>query len=120
MNQRVASGRPEYIAGTPEELDAVAAAPENHEIIFENERVRVLRVTIQPGEREKEHTHKWESVFTITRFPKITYYNEKGEACVTGEDRREGVPFWLGREGLHAVENHGDEPLEAIRVELKD
>ena len=37
----------------PEELDAVVAAPDNHEIIFENERVRVLRVTIQPGELEK-------------------------------------------------------------------
>ncbi len=120
MSQNVASGRPEYITGTPEDLDALIAAPDNHEIIFENERVRVLRVTIQPGELENEHTHKWESVFTIVNFPKISYYNEKGEACAISEDRKEGIPFWLGREGLHAVENHGDKPLEAIRVELKD
>ena len=119
MSQSISPGRPEYVPGTPEELDAVVAAPENHEVIFENERVRVLRVTIRPGELEKRHAHKWESVFTITSMPKITYYNEKGEACPLGERREEGVPFWLEREGLHAVENHGDKPLEAIRVEVK-
>ena len=120
MGENATGSRPPYIPGTPEELDAVIAAPDNHEIVFENDRVRVLRVTIQPGELEKEHTHKWESVFTITSFPKLTNYNEKGEPCAISEDRREGVPFWLGREGLHAVENHGDKPLEAIRVEIKD
>lgn len=120
MSENAAMRRPEYAPGTPEELDAVVAAPGNHEVIFENDRVRVLRVTIRPGELENQHTHKWESVFTITSMPKITYYNERGEACALGEERREGVPFWLGREGLHAVENHGDKPLEAVRVELKD
>jgi len=32
----------------PENLDAVKAAPENHKVIFENEHVRVLDVTIAP------------------------------------------------------------------------
>ncbi len=120
MSQDVGPKRPEYVTGTPEELDAVIAAPANHEIIFENDRVRVLRVSIRPDELENAHTHKWESVFTITSFPDLTYYNEKGEPCAISEDRREGVPFWLGREGLHAVKNHGDKPLEAIRIEVKD
>lgn len=120
MSQNAWAPRPEYIPGTPEALDGVIAAPENHEVVFENERVRVLRVTIQPGELENQHTHKWESVFTIMSLPEITYYNEAGEVCATGRGRAEGVPFWLGREGMHAVENHGDKPLEAIRVELKD
>ncbi len=120
MSENTGSGRPEYIPGTPEELDAVTAAPDNHEIIFENDRVRVLRVTIQPGELEKQHTHKWESVFTITSFPEIIYYDDKGEARVVNPGRREGVPFWVEREGLHAVENRGDRLFEGTRIELKD
>jgi hypothetical protein len=33
----------------PENLDAVKAAPETHKVIFENEHVRVLEVTIAPN-----------------------------------------------------------------------
>ena len=98
MSENAAMKRPEYAPGTPEELDAVVAAPGNHEVIFENDRVRVLRVTIRPGELEKQHTHKWESVFTITSMPKITYYNEKGEACALGKGAGRASPSgWAGR-----------------------
>lgn len=111
--------RPAYVPGTPEEFDAVAAAPGNHEVVFENDRVRVLRVVIRPGEVEKKHTHKWPSVFTINVLPEIRYYNGEGELCPPVGRVREGVPFWIEPEGLHWVENHGDRDLEAIRVELK-
>ncbi len=111
--------RPPYIPGTPDELDAMPAAPDNHEVVFENERVRVLKVLVRPGEVEKPHTHRWPSVFTITSMPRIKYYNEEGVECPSTGNRREGVPFWLGPEGVHYVENLEDFPLEAIRVELK-
>ncbi len=112
--------RPPYVPGTPEELDAVIAAPGNHEVLFQNDRVRVLRVTIQPGEVEKKHTHKWPGVFTIYRLPKIRYYDEKGNLHPPPKDLEEGKPFWINPEGVHLVENVDDRPLEAIRVELKD
>ena len=118
MNEHMAN-RPPYIPGTPDELDAMAAAPENHTVIFENDQVRVLKVLVRPGEVEKPHTHKWPSVFTITSMPKIKYFNEEGVACPPSGNRQEGVPFWLGPEGVHYVENPEDRPLEAIRVELK-
>jgi len=35
------------------ELDAVTAAPNNHKVLFENDEVRVLEVTIAP------HTRRW-------------------------------------------------------------
>ena len=31
-------------------LDAVAAAPKNHKVLYEDDHVRVLEVTVQPGE----------------------------------------------------------------------
>ncbi len=57
MNEHMAN-RPPYIPGTPDELDAMLAAPENHTVIFENDQVRVLKVLVRPGEVEKPHTHK--------------------------------------------------------------
>ena len=67
--------RPSYIPGTPEELDAVTAAPSNHEVLIENEKVRVVRVTIEPGQLEKMNTHKYHSVFIVSSHPEINYYD---------------------------------------------
>gem|GEM_PF-6375503 len=36
----------------PRSLDAAIAAPDSHQILLENERVRVVRVYIPPGARE--------------------------------------------------------------------
>ena len=112
-------GRPPYIPGTPEELDAVAAAPDNHEVLIDNDRVRVVRVTIKPGELERMHTHKWPSVFIITSLPKIVYYTEKMQAVPPSGTRREGIPIFIEPEGVHAVENQDTRPFEGIRIELK-
>lgn len=38
-------------------FDAVAAAPNSHQVLLENESVRVLRVTIAPGATEPVHDH---------------------------------------------------------------
>jgi hypothetical protein len=46
----------------PTDLDAVTAAPENHEVLLEDEHVRVLDVTVGPGEREEAHTRCLPSV----------------------------------------------------------
>jgi hypothetical protein len=43
--------------------DAVAAAPENHKVILENDTVRVLEATVPLHSREVPHTHFWPSVF---------------------------------------------------------
>jgi hypothetical protein len=60
-------------AATPVPLDAVVAAPASHRIIFENDRVRVLSVTIPPGKTEPVHTHKWPSVMRVDVPQPITY-----------------------------------------------
>ena len=112
--------RPSYIPGTPEELDAVAAAPSNHEVLIENEKVRVVRVTIEPGQLEKMHTHKYHSVFIVSSLPEINYYDEKMRKVKLPGRRQEGVPRYLEPEGVHAVENVGDKLFDGIRIELKE
>src|SRR5215213_5884196 len=46
-------------------LDAVAAAPKHHKVLFENERLRVLEVTLEPNDEEPLHHHRWPSVFVF-------------------------------------------------------
>ena len=46
-------------------LDAVIAAPNNHKVLFENERLRVLEVILEPDEEEPTHHHRWPSVFVF-------------------------------------------------------
>jgi hypothetical protein len=46
-------------------LDAVVAAPANHRVLFENDRVRVLEVNLAPDEEEPTHHHRWRSIFVL-------------------------------------------------------
>ncbi|MDP7168143.1 MAG: hypothetical protein QF701_10405 [Nitrospinota bacterium] len=111
--------RPPFIPGTPEELDAVAAAPENHTVFFENEYVRVLRDNIPPGVVEKKHTHARPSIFVINASLDMDYYNEEGETVARSGKLKDGEPFWVEPEGLHWLENHDTFAFDAIRVEIK-
>ena len=112
--------RPPFIPGTPEEFDSVIAAAGNHTVVFENERVRVLHVVIPPGVVENKHTHKNPSVFIINASPDMHYYNDEGEIVTSSGKREDGVPFWVGPEGIHWLENYDDYAFDAIRVEIKD
>jgi hypothetical protein len=48
---------------SPDSMDAVTAAPKNHRVLYEDDHVRVLEVTVQPGETENMHIHTYASVF---------------------------------------------------------
>jgi hypothetical protein len=108
------------------EWDGVKAAPANHKVIFENDRVRVLKVTIQPGETEKPHTHALPSVMHVEDNQPLLeiFYAEDGGKLK--EVARKPIPtgkppeaMWFKPEGLHALINLGTAPYTAVRVELK-
>ena len=52
-------------AGWDPSLDSLAAAPANHRLLYEDESIRVLSVSIAPGQTEPRHHHRWPSVFVI-------------------------------------------------------
>jgi hypothetical protein len=58
----------------PPSMDSVVAAPESHRVLFENDDVRVLEVTIAEGHREPEHTHRDPSVMIADGPARIRYY----------------------------------------------
>ena len=49
----------------PEGFDAVKAAAQSHNVLFENAFVRVLQVEVAPGTKEPMHHHRWPSIFVI-------------------------------------------------------
>jgi hypothetical protein len=49
----------------PISMEAVNAAPKIHHMLFENDHVRLLEVTVQPGETEPLHGHMYPSVFAF-------------------------------------------------------
>jgi hypothetical protein len=46
-------------------LDAVIAAPDHHKVLFENDRLRVVEVTLEPSDEEPVRHHRWPSVFVF-------------------------------------------------------
>jgi quercetin dioxygenase-like cupin family protein len=105
----------------PPSMDAVVAAPGSHRVLFENDDVRVLEVTIAAGHREPEHTHRDPSVMIVDGPARIRYY--QGDT-LTFSSPPDPVPAgtrasWMAPEGPHSVENVDDHPYHAIRVELK-
>jgi hypothetical protein len=108
----------------PDSLDAVVAAPKFHRVLFENERVRVLEVTVGPHESEPVHTHRWPSVLYKEQVGKGRYYSAAGQlAHESTTPYRKGPDLvrarWQAPEGPHAVENTDDVADRFIRVELK-
>jgi hypothetical protein len=105
----------------PPSMDAVVAAPESHRVLFENDEVRVLEVTIAAGHREPEHTHRQPSVMIVDGPARIRYY--EGDVLTFSSPPGTAVAgtraSWMEPEGPHSVENVDTRPYHAIRVELQ-
>lgn len=104
-------------------LDAVVAAPGNHKVLFENEHVRVLDVTVAPGEREPLHAHCLPSVLYVMSEGIYRDYDAAGnvveEQKVAPPASSFPVTIWMGPQAPHAVENLDTTPVRLLRVELK-
>ena len=104
-------------------LDAVAAAPKNHKVVLENDKVRVLEVTVQPGERKPVHAHKWSSVLYVVEEENIRDYDADGNVIYdTKTDKnpmKTPYTIWMEPQAPHSVENLSKKPLRLMRVELK-
>lgn len=111
-------------ADWPKEKDAVIAAPKNHKILLENENVRVLEVTVLPGETEPVHSHRWRSVLYILSAG--DFIDRDGAGTIIFDSRQLKTPLvfpmtmWKEPEAPHSVENLSRTiTLRLIRVEMK-
>ncbi len=107
----------------PESLEAVTAAPENHEIVFENERIRVLDVTVAPGENEPLHMHRMPSLLYIIAEDDIQDFDASGKLLYDTRSQKAPpkTPYaeWMPPQAPHRVVNRSKNALRLVRVEVK-
>jgi mannose-6-phosphate isomerase-like protein (cupin superfamily) len=107
---------------TLDDLDGVAIAPGNHHVLFENEEVRVIEITIAAGETTPLHTHASPTVLYTLSGSQFVRRDERG---ATMFDSRADPAFVMPRVSYnpalprHTIENTGDDDLLVIGVELK-
>lgn len=110
--------------------DAVTAAPHQHNVLFEDEHVRVLEIFLLPRTAEPIHVHALPSVIEGetggeggAKFVYTTYRFENGRFIETGRNEISPTPgyraVWTGPEGLHSITNVGDVPVTFKRIEIK-
>lgn len=101
------------------ENDALTAAPQHHKVLFENDEVRVLEVTVPPGVREPLHAHRYPSVLYYASAAHMKEYSP-GMPEVDRGHKNDGDVIFLPVGPPHQMENlENSKPLKAIRVELK-
>lgn len=107
----------------PDELDALIAAPVNHQLMLENDRVRVLLTTIAVRARTSVHTHRWPSVEYILGATNFVRRNADGDVLfdtrAANAEPCVGDVLWSDPFPPHSLENVGDAELRVIMVEIK-
>lgn len=110
-------------------LDAVVAAPKQHKVLFENDRLRVLEVTLEPNEEEPTHHHRWPSVFVFDQLkPPVVDLSPEGKRLPPTRDVLTALEAWDGNGCLVVnmapqpagrVLNESDVTVHGIRIEMK-
>jgi hypothetical protein len=107
----------------PAELDALAAAPESHELLFENDATRVLDARIAPGATARLHTHRWPSVLYVLSFGHFVRRDADGTVVLDSRDSGAvpppGSAFWSPALPPHTLENVDTTEIRIISIELK-
>jgi hypothetical protein len=105
-------------------LDAMIAAADHHDILFENERVRILDTRVAPGERTPVHAHEWPAALYVLSWSDFIRRDADGVVMVDSRERPPsgagaGAGLWLEPLPPHSIENVGSADLHIIAVEVK-
>jgi len=95
--------------------DPITSNPKVYHLVFENDTVRVLHVSVAPGGKTVLHEHPDNAVVVLTN-SKMKFTGEDGKSQEI--ENKAGDSMWSPA-GKHMGENTGTGPIEAIIVELK-
>ena len=104
-----------FFAGSGFAQDAAKVDPKHYKVEFENEEVRVLRITYGPGEKSVMHFHpEGMAIFLTDGEGKFSFPD--GTSAET--TFKAGDFNWLPAQ-THQPENTGKESFEVIQIEMK-
>jgi quercetin dioxygenase-like cupin family protein len=95
--------------------DATKVAPHIYKVLFENDRVRVLEVSMEPGARSEMHSHPDYALYLLNT-GKVRFTTPAGETAEL--ELPAGATMWREAEE-HATENVGDTAVRAVFFEPK-
>jgi quercetin dioxygenase-like cupin family protein len=95
--------------------DPVKVDAKHYKVLFENDRVRVLKIHYGPHEKSVMHSHP-DSVVTFLSDERVKFTMADGTSKESSG--KVGDTMWTPAE-THLPENLGATPLEGILVELK-
>jgi len=96
------------------DLDPAVSNAQFYEVVFENDRVRVLEYTDAPGDRTTPHAHPDSVMYTLSSFRRRLHQGDQHRDVEIAA----GTTGWLPAQ-QHAGENIGDTPTHVLFVELK-
>lgn len=96
--------------------DVIQVAGDSHKVILDNAQVRVLAVTLKPGQKAPMHSHP----------ANVSYLLSDGKLRITlpdgktmDKEPKAGTAAW-GEPVTHAVENIGTSDFTQVQIELKN
>ncbi|MCH7724481.1 MAG: hypothetical protein IIC76_14250 [Bacteroidetes bacterium] len=99
------------LAQDPTKVDST-----HYKVVFENDQVRVLRITYGAGEKSVMHYHP-DAVAVFLTDNQVNFTLPDGKVLETTAVK--GQTIWTPA-GKHLPQNVGDEPLEIILIEIKN
>lgn len=103
--------------GPPLKTTAIAPLTDAHIVEIDNERVRVNRLTLKPGESSKPHTHKLSGLGVMLYDARVEITAPDGTRRII--DAKAGDIVWQAAGTAHTIKNVGKTVFEAIDVEIK-
>jgi quercetin dioxygenase-like cupin family protein len=95
--------------------DMAKVAPKNTKVLVDNDQVRVMEVTLRPGDRLPMHSHPANVVYFVTGGKTKTTL---ADGKVTETEHKAGEAMW-SEPVTHSNENSGNSAAKALVVELK-
>lgn len=88
------------------------------QVLVDNQKVKMVRWTLQPGERSPVHTHSLDHIYVVVHGSKIREYVSDGK--ISDDEQETGrAALSVAKGKTHSFENIGAEPYEMVSIELK-
>ena len=97
--------------------DATVVAPNHYKVEFENDKVRVIRITYGPGEEAAMHEHPDAVLVNLSNF--TVQFTLADGAMPPAEPATAGSVAWAAA-AMHSAKNVGSGRAEALLIEIKD
>lgn len=115
-NPKVASSKNIITTSDQPNIDIVESSPGQAKVLMENEHVRVVEYSLNPGEKDEWHTHPPRASYVVLGGKLQVHTETDGPKAA---DVVTGTSSWAGQGAKHWVENIGSTKVMIILTEVK-